>query len=105
MVMCTFPDCGRDATCKGLCHTHYEQQRKGRELRPIGKRGQVDPELRRAISSLGGAAAQRKGTAYRWDAAAAARAGVRGGLIRSARRYGWSAEKLSAALTQRGLDA
>lgn len=101
--MCTFPDCGRAVTCKGLCHAHYEQQRKGRELRPIGKRGQVDPELRRAISSLGGAAAHRNGTAHKWDSDTARRAGARGGLVRSARRYGWTAEKLADALTQRGL--
>ena len=33
---CSGPSCRRDATSKGLCHTHREQQRRGRPLTVIG---------------------------------------------------------------------
>lgn len=32
---CTYPDCGRPVTSRGLCQTHYWQERRGEELRPI----------------------------------------------------------------------
>lgn len=33
---CHGPDCQRDAVAKGLCAAHREQQKKGRDLAPIG---------------------------------------------------------------------
>ena len=35
---CEFPDCNRGMTAKGLCPAHYQQMRKGVELKPIGFR-------------------------------------------------------------------
>lgn len=32
---CDYPDCGGKHYAKGLCHTHYEQQRCGKVLAPI----------------------------------------------------------------------
>lgn len=32
---CSFDGCANKAHCKGLCHGHYDQQRKGQELRPL----------------------------------------------------------------------
>lgn len=32
---CSFDGCGKPALAKGLCPGHYEQQRKGQELRPL----------------------------------------------------------------------
>ena len=32
---CSFDGCTRSASCRGLCDTHYEQQRLGRGLKPI----------------------------------------------------------------------
>lgn len=36
---CAFDGCGRPVSAKGLCFTHYQQQRLGHELRPITGRG------------------------------------------------------------------
>jgi hypothetical protein len=33
---CSFPDCGRSIYAKRLCATHYQQQRTGKDLAPIG---------------------------------------------------------------------
>lgn len=33
--VCSFPGCGRQATRKSLCPTHYQQQKAGRQLVPI----------------------------------------------------------------------
>lgn len=33
--ICSFPECGRPHDAKGLCTSHYLQQKKGGELRPI----------------------------------------------------------------------
>jgi hypothetical protein len=32
---CAFPECGRLSTTAGFCHSHYNQKREGRELRPL----------------------------------------------------------------------
>ncbi len=34
-----FPDCGRPRIARGLCGTHYDAARQGRDLKPIGKGG------------------------------------------------------------------
>lgn len=34
-VACTFDGCERDPYCKGLCRSHYRQQNKGQDLRPL----------------------------------------------------------------------
>jgi hypothetical protein len=36
---CSFGGCGRPVNAKGLCFTHYHQQRRGQDLRPITGRG------------------------------------------------------------------
>ena len=46
--ICSFPDCGRKHSCKGLCGTHYAQQRRGRDLTPIPDTTRAD-ELRALI--------------------------------------------------------
>lgn len=33
--ICSFPDCGRQHSCKGLCASHYEQQRLRGRLTPL----------------------------------------------------------------------
>ena len=102
MVTCLFDGgCNRPRVSKGLCHTHYEQRRKGRELTPIRKRGfaGLDRASRREVATKGGLAAQQKGTAYRWTSEQATRAGI----IAAGRRHGWSPERIAAALQERGL--
>jgi hypothetical protein len=37
MRACAYPECGRPLLSKGLCQTHYWQQHRGEELRPIKK--------------------------------------------------------------------
>jgi len=32
---CAFPGCSNDAVARGLCHGHYQQQRRGLDLRPL----------------------------------------------------------------------
>lgn len=34
--VCTFEGCDKPFSAKGLCRTHYEQHRRGKELHPIG---------------------------------------------------------------------
>ncbi len=34
-LICLFSGCTNKAHCKGLCHGHYDQQRQGKELRPL----------------------------------------------------------------------
>lgn len=34
-LVCSFEGCGRPSRARGLCKTHYEQQRRGEELRTI----------------------------------------------------------------------
>lgn len=36
MKKCTFPECDRTHAAKGLCHTHWSQQRRGKDLQPVG---------------------------------------------------------------------
>ena len=46
--ICAGPQCGRDVQAKGLCASHYQQQRKGRmlkPLRPIRKPGMGTEEI------------------------------------------------------------
>jgi hypothetical protein len=35
MKLCSFEGCGKKAFCKGLCAAHYQQQRAGKELKPL----------------------------------------------------------------------
>lgn len=35
MKQCQFEECNRKVEAKGLCHTHYQQQRAGKPLTPI----------------------------------------------------------------------
>lgn len=35
MKLCSFPDCGRKLSAKGLCSGHRKQQKSGRELSPL----------------------------------------------------------------------
>ena len=46
----------------------------------------MDPAQRRAIASLGGKAAHRKGTAHEWTSKEAREAGRKGGLATKTRR-------------------
>ena len=36
---CSYPDCGRPRWRRDLCASHYQMQRRGEPLRPIGRRG------------------------------------------------------------------
>jgi hypothetical protein len=45
--------------------------------------GSLDPATRRAIASLGGKAAQAKGTAHQWTSAEAKAAGRQGAVTRA----------------------
>jgi hypothetical protein len=39
MKLCTaLPNCGRPAYCRGLCQTHYLQQKRGEAIRPVQPR-------------------------------------------------------------------
>lgn len=40
-MKCLFEGCCKPDYAKGLCHTHYTQQRRGKALTPIKKRGSV----------------------------------------------------------------
>lgn len=42
---CAFAGCGNRATRKGLCNPHYEQQRLGKELRPLRARRSESADL------------------------------------------------------------
>lgn len=46
--------------------------------------GSMDPQRQREIASAGGRTAHKKGTAHKWDSAAAKEAGRLGGLARKA---------------------
>jgi general stress protein YciG len=46
----------------------------------------MGPEQRRAIASMGGRAAHKRGTAHQWDESEAAEAGRKGGLAVSKNR-------------------
>lgn len=35
MTMCAFEGCERPNFCKGFCQSHYQQQRRGNELKPL----------------------------------------------------------------------
>lgn len=48
----------------------------------------MDPDIRRAIASKGGRAAHEAGTAHRWTAEEASRAGKKGGVAPHVRRGG-----------------
>ncbi len=34
-VLCSYSGCAKKSVCKGLCAAHYQQQRKGEELKPL----------------------------------------------------------------------
>lgn len=44
--LCAFPECGRRKHGLGLCHSHYQQVRRGEALRPLRKYGVPDPEYK-----------------------------------------------------------
>jgi hypothetical protein len=35
LKICSYEGCGKKAHCKGLCPAHYQQQRHGKELKPL----------------------------------------------------------------------
>lgn len=39
--ICKFPECGRPVMARQLCQTHYQQQRRGEELRPVKEQKRV----------------------------------------------------------------
>lgn len=41
---CNFPSCTHDSYGKGLCNAHYQQQRRGEELRPLRPRRRKNEE-------------------------------------------------------------
>lgn len=43
---CTFDGCGRPAESRGLCHAHYQQWRKGKDLSPVARRPRRSVEER-----------------------------------------------------------
>jgi len=50
---CGFPGCGRRTRAMGLCQTHYKQQLRGEELKPIAlKRAKRKGTMRYAGLSL-----------------------------------------------------
>lgn len=80
-MTCSFSGgCDRPVRCKGLCHAHYRQHQRGRDLAPISRGGfaRLTRDRQRAIAS-------------------------RGGVVSTARRLGWSAERLASELHHRGL--
>lgn len=42
---CSFPDCSKPYEARGLCASHYMQQRRGRQLSPIGSRPHIIERL------------------------------------------------------------
>lgn len=42
MSGCRGPECDRPARAAGLCASHYQQRRRGQELRPLGKQVEAD---------------------------------------------------------------
>jgi hypothetical protein len=44
-VACSFLDCKRPFLAKDLCHAHYEQRRKGLELRPIKEKPEISNRI------------------------------------------------------------
>ena len=55
MEPCRFDGCGRNVVARGLCQTHYSQERAGKPLRPIQqpKLTTTDVAMIRALSELG----------------------------------------------------
>ena len=55
MEPCRFDGCGRNVVARGLCQTHYSQERAGKPLRPIQqpKLTTTDVAMIRALSQLG----------------------------------------------------
>ena len=104
-MTCAFPDCDRKRYARDLCRGHYAQDRRAVPLRPITGRGfaVMDPELQRAIASLGGGRAHLKGTAHRFTQDEARRAGARGGIVSMGRRNGWSETKIQHVIKEREL--
>jgi hypothetical protein len=35
LKLCSYEGCGKGSFCKGLCAAHYQQQRQGKELKPL----------------------------------------------------------------------
>jgi hypothetical protein len=58
VVECSFDGCERPRSCKGLCASHYAQQRKGNPLTPLNDR--VNPRGRDADGN------KRCATCKRW---------------------------------------
>lgn len=50
---CLFQGCGRDATQKGLCPSHRAQQKRGKELTPLGKPRWTKNKVRCSFESCG----------------------------------------------------
>ena len=75
MPECSFHGCGRPSVARSLCASHYRQQRRGDELRPLrGPRGQLGDEPLRPVTLR---VSQRCA-----DAVSADRAGAREALER-----------------------
>lgn len=75
--ICTYPDCGRNVTAKGLCQTHYGQHRRNEELRPIKRQASkntpcaVEDCVRTSSSAVGYCEAHYK----RWKTLGTAQGG------------------------------
>jgi hypothetical protein len=57
---CSFEVCDRDAKIKGLCASHYEQQRRGKELTPL------EPRLRGSYDERFWQCVQKTDTCWHW---------------------------------------
>ena len=57
---CDYPACGRTHYAKGLCHTHYEQQRCGNALTPIWR------ALTRTVRERFDSLTQKSGGCLNW---------------------------------------
>ena len=40
-MSCSYPNCQHDVFAAGLCHGHYAQKRRGKELAPLQSRGHM----------------------------------------------------------------
>lgn len=50
-MKCNYEECNRVSESKGLCHSHYVQERRGKKLSPIKKHDSTDMSLKKRIKN------------------------------------------------------